>query len=348
MKKFLGDVLTKYGLHISQINALGLPRVTHFEFICQAQKLVPTVEMFNIFYYVTYIGGHYSFNSKIANVLPCSRDPPTSFHDWKNNFFYIRCGVISIDMHYRSEREGVLKFVIGGSYADRDWYKTLTRVPTAIVQLEEKALVAAGMSMMWDPRDPRAAPIYALRSKGTFCCWFFFFQGPNCLPVFVLVGYSLMNVLDLEVGGEMTTRILPEGERPWVDQIRDNFLHPSSSESLAAYVATALGARPPVNTEVSKSPTREEAIILSSEESTRSSHGLIYRSTLAGPRARPVQGSEGAAASTPPTAEPIVATSEPEHKEPEKKKPEKKESEKKELEQNYLLLMRKIKPLLPK
>ncbi|KAF5798427.1 hypothetical protein HanRHA438_Chr07g0303251 [Helianthus annuus] len=148
MTKFLGEVLTKYGLHISQINALGLPWVTHFEFICRAQRLILTVKMVNVFYYVTYTGGFYSFNSRTATVLPCSRDPPKRFHDWKNKFFYIRRGVIPIEMHYHSEREGVPKFVIGGSYADQDWYKTLTRVPASIVQLEEKALVAARMSMM--------------------------------------------------------------------------------------------------------------------------------------------------------------------------------------------------------
>ncbi|MFS7937898.1 hypothetical protein Hanom_Chr05g00433151 [Helianthus anomalus] len=66
MSKFLSEVLTKYGIHISQ--------------------LVPAVEMFNVFYYVTYAGGFYSFNSRTANVLPCSRDPPKSFHDWIINF----------------------------------------------------------------------------------------------------------------------------------------------------------------------------------------------------------------------------------------------------------------------
>ncbi|MFS7913133.1 hypothetical protein Hanom_Chr02g00138251 [Helianthus anomalus] len=53
MSKFLGDVLMRYGIHISQVNALGLPQVTHFEFICRAQKIEPTFEMFNVFYYVT-------------------------------------------------------------------------------------------------------------------------------------------------------------------------------------------------------------------------------------------------------------------------------------------------------
>ncbi|KAF5803772.1 hypothetical protein HanRHA438_Chr06g0284461 [Helianthus annuus] len=35
MTKFTGVVLTNYGLHISQINTLGLPQITHFEFICR-------------------------------------------------------------------------------------------------------------------------------------------------------------------------------------------------------------------------------------------------------------------------------------------------------------------------
>ncbi|KAM0008272.1 hypothetical protein Hdeb2414_s0008g00293991 [Helianthus debilis subsp. tardiflorus] len=107
MSKFIGEVLTGYGLHISQIKALGLPRITHFEFICRANHIEPTFEKFNIFYFVTYTGGFYSFNSHTGGVKPCSWDPPKSLHDWKQKFFYIRRGVIPIDMHYRSKSEGV-------------------------------------------------------------------------------------------------------------------------------------------------------------------------------------------------------------------------------------------------
>ncbi|MFS7998326.1 hypothetical protein Hanom_Chr12g01152421 [Helianthus anomalus] len=63
MSKFLGEILTRYGLHISQVNALGLPRS-------------PISSLF-----VTYIGGFYSFNFRTAGVLLCSRDQPKSFHD---------------------------------------------------------------------------------------------------------------------------------------------------------------------------------------------------------------------------------------------------------------------------
>ncbi|MFS7905062.1 hypothetical protein Hanom_Chr01g00043351 [Helianthus anomalus] len=51
MSKFVGEVLTGYGLHISQINALVLPQITHFEFICRANHIEPAFEKFNVFYF---------------------------------------------------------------------------------------------------------------------------------------------------------------------------------------------------------------------------------------------------------------------------------------------------------
>ncbi|KAM0049005.1 hypothetical protein Hdeb2414_s0008g00280861 [Helianthus debilis subsp. tardiflorus] len=81
MSKFIGEVLTGYGLHISQISSLGLPRVTHFEFICRANHVELTFEKFNVFYFVSYTGGFYSFNSRTSGVKPCSSHPPKSIHD---------------------------------------------------------------------------------------------------------------------------------------------------------------------------------------------------------------------------------------------------------------------------
>ncbi|KAJ0668425.1 hypothetical protein HanPI659440_Chr17g0689141 [Helianthus annuus] len=190
MSKFLDEVLNGYGLHISQINALGLPRVTHFEFICRAQRVEPSFEKFNVFYFVTYSGGFYSFNSRTGGVLPCSQDPPKSLHDWKQKFFYIRCGVIPIDMRYRPESEGV--------------------------------------------------------------------------------------------AGAMAVAVLPEGQALWVDQIRDNFLHPSS-ESMATYATTILGDDDEDETDTDINPIREEFILLSSGESGDASYHLIHRSSRACP-----------------------------------------------------------------
>ncbi|KAJ0496998.1 hypothetical protein HanPSC8_Chr13g0556851 [Helianthus annuus] len=166
MTMFTAEVLTNYGLHISQINALGLPRLTHFEFICRANRIEPTFEMFNMFYFVSYTSGFYSFNSRTSGVSSCSTNPPKSLHDWKQKFFYIRRGVIPVDMHFRAESEGVPHINVSIDFAGQEWYKVLTRKVTSITQLEERALVGAGMSMLWAPLNPRGVPVYGYQGKG--------------------------------------------------------------------------------------------------------------------------------------------------------------------------------------
>ncbi|KAJ0768815.1 hypothetical protein HanLR1_Chr03g0106001 [Helianthus annuus] len=204
MKKFTREVLTNYGLHISQINALGFPRITHFEFICRANRVEPTFEKFNVFYFVTYTGDFYSFNSRTSGVDPCSSHPPKSLHDWKQKFFYIRRGVIPIDMHYRAESEGVPCVNVSVDFTEQEWHKVLTRKVTPIIQLEERALVAAMMNMLWAPQNPGGFPIYGYQGNA---------------------GYSLMNVFDPKVGGAMVVVALPKGRPLWVEQIRE-FLAP--------------------------------------------------------------------------------------------------------------------------
>ncbi|KAL9993777.1 hypothetical protein Hdeb2414_s0986g00970981 [Helianthus debilis subsp. tardiflorus] len=123
MTRFTTDVLGNYGLHISQINAIGLPRITHFEFVCMANHLDPTFEMFNVFYTVLYTSGFYSFSARTGVALVCYV-PLKSLHDWKQKFFYIRRGVIPVDMHYRSMDEvgytllNVLDTKVGGAMVE--------------------------------------------------------------------------------------------------------------------------------------------------------------------------------------------------------------------------------------
>ncbi|KAF5756958.1 hypothetical protein HanXRQr2_Chr17g0821011 [Helianthus annuus] len=144
-------------------------------------------------------------------------------------------------MHYQSESEGVPRVAVSIAFADEDWYKTLSRRATLMIQLEERAPVAAGMSMLWVPRDPRAYLDYAHKGRA---------------------GYSLMNVFDSKVAGGMAVAALPKGEPGWVSRIRDNFLHPFN-ESMATYANVILGDDED-ESDVDVVPTREELILLSS------------------------------------------------------------------------------------
>ncbi|MFS7925713.1 hypothetical protein Hanom_Chr04g00288291 [Helianthus anomalus] len=264
MSKFTAEVLTNYGLPISQINALGLPQLTHFKFICKANRIEPTFEMFNVFYFVSYTRSFYSFNSWTSGVSPCSTNPPKSLHEWKQKFFYFRCGVIPVDMHYRAESESVPHINVSVDFAGQEWKAT------PISQLEERALVGACMSMLWVPNNPRGIPVYGYQGKrisvAHLCFW----------------GYSLLYVLDPKAAGAMVEAILPEGKPVWLDQISDHFLH-HTSESFASYANTILGEDGENDLDDSTDPVREEIIILSSGGSDGSHEGLIPRSTRAGP-----------------------------------------------------------------
>ncbi|MFS7987283.1 hypothetical protein Hanom_Chr11g01020641 [Helianthus anomalus] len=261
MTMFTTEVLKNYGLYISQINSLGLPRLMHFEFICRANLIDPTFEMFNVFYNVSY-----SFNSRTSGVAPCSSSLPKSLHDWKQKFFYIRRGVIPVDMHYWAESEGIPKIDVTINFGEQEWYKTLTRKATPICQIKEMALVGASISMLWVPKNPRGVPVFGYDGK---------------------VRYSLLNVLDPKATGAMIEAVFAEGKPVWLDQIRDRFLHPSS-DSFVAYVNTILGEDDGDELDDTFGLIREEVIVLSSEGSEKSREELIPCSPRAGPAQRVV------------------------------------------------------------
>ncbi|MFS7945306.1 hypothetical protein Hanom_Chr06g00522731 [Helianthus anomalus] len=159
------------------------------------------------------------------------------------------------------------------------------------------------MSTLWAPQNPRAYPVYGYKGKA---------------------GYSLMNVFDPKVGDAMVVVVLPEDRPVWVDQIRDNFLHPSS-ESMATYANDVLDDDGEDATNLDTAPTWEELILLSSEESASSSQDLIHRSSRAGPQRGATREPAGECVSNP-AVDPKVAAAK--KRETRKKKKEDRTEEK--------------------
>ncbi|MFS7903429.1 hypothetical protein Hanom_Chr01g00023921 [Helianthus anomalus] len=215
-------------------------------------------------------------------------------------------------MHYRLESKGIPRVNVSIDFTKQEWYTVLTRKVTSIIQLKERALVAAGMSM-WAPQIPRGFPVYGYKGKGTAICLLLsykFFWSPH------ITLYACSRVqfnecfFDHKAGGAMVVASLPEGRPLWLDQIRDNFLHPSN-ESLAAYANTIVGDDDGDDIGIDVNPTREEPILLSSEDSDDdASYHLIYRSSREGPQRGP---SEELAVEVVPTpvVDPHVSAAEP-------------------------------------
>ncbi|KAF5789437.1 hypothetical protein HanXRQr2_Chr09g0371221 [Helianthus annuus] len=220
--------------------------------------------MFNTFYSVTYSSGFYSFQAR-TGVVPVCSVPIKGIHDWKQKFFYIRRGVIPSEMTYRQVAQGIPRVDSLEDFAAQEWYGRITAKATAISQLDEMALVGAGMSMLWVPKHPLGQPVYSHRGK----CM---------IPSYVVVGYSLLNALDPKAAGAMVEAIQADGNPTWLDQIRDRFLHPTE-QSLSRYAAEVLGEDvwdDFVNSD------QEDVIVVSSGSSGRGGEDLTSRSARAG------------------------------------------------------------------
>ncbi|MFS8021687.1 hypothetical protein Hanom_Chr16g01430311 [Helianthus anomalus] len=97
----MAHILHYYGFHISQMSPPGMVRVRYFEFLCRSHDIEPTVEKFRAFYLLIKNMGFYSFGSR-GSTEKILLNPPKSFHDWKQNCFFIRDEVIPIAMTFRA------------------------------------------------------------------------------------------------------------------------------------------------------------------------------------------------------------------------------------------------------
>ncbi|KAF5763659.1 hypothetical protein HanXRQr2_Chr15g0682931 [Helianthus annuus] len=131
----------------------GMVRVQHFEFLCRAHDIEPTVERFRVFYQLIRNMGFYSFSSR-GSAKKILLNPPESFHDWKQNFFFIREDFIPIAMTFRAP--DVIEKEELAIPKKEDWYVKLISTPNRV--FGENVLVAAQMSDQW-PQDSEEVPI---------------------------------------------------------------------------------------------------------------------------------------------------------------------------------------------
>ncbi|KAJ0480603.1 hypothetical protein HanIR_Chr13g0633601 [Helianthus annuus] len=136
-------------------------------------NIEPTVARFRVFHQMHCSQGFYSFVQKAStkNIL---LNPPKSFHDWKQKFFFIKVGVIPMRMTFRGKEDVPTETI--QTPMDENWYQDLKDVPS--IALPEKALVGAGMSLNWRMhREDR--PVYTEDGKGKAERWLPLLKKPD-------------------------------------------------------------------------------------------------------------------------------------------------------------------------
>ncbi|MFS7907504.1 hypothetical protein Hanom_Chr01g00072151 [Helianthus anomalus] len=171
--------------------------VRHFEFICRAHDIEPTVDKFRVLYQLIRNMGFYSFgNREAANKILLN--PPKSFQEWKQKFFFIREEVMPIAIIFRApdtiDKEGL------AIPKKENWYVRLTATPNRV--FGENVLVAAQMSDQW-PEDSTEVPVLKFQDREA--------HQQAAFPTF---------------GGSMSSRPLESREPFWYKHIKGNFLYP--------------------------------------------------------------------------------------------------------------------------
>ncbi|MFS7997191.1 hypothetical protein Hanom_Chr12g01138791 [Helianthus anomalus] len=108
------------------MHPIGLVRVRHFEFVCRSMHIEPTVNRFQVFHQMHCSQGFYSSVQRAS-------------------FFFINVGVIPMKMTFKGKEDVATKNT--QTPFSEGWYQDLKDVPST--ELPKKALVGAGMSLLW-------------------------------------------------------------------------------------------------------------------------------------------------------------------------------------------------------
>nr|GEU87581.1 hypothetical protein [Tanacetum cinerariifolium] len=90
LSQFLFDILGHYQIHLSKLSIIGAAKVSHFKINCHVLNIVPTLNLFRVFYIPSFNSGWMSFNKRPGkNTLQCHTKPLDSLKNWNNRFFWV-------------------------------------------------------------------------------------------------------------------------------------------------------------------------------------------------------------------------------------------------------------------
>ncbi|GJU31310.1 hypothetical protein Tco_1174899 [Tanacetum coccineum] len=90
LSQFLFDILGYYQIHLSQLSVIGAAKVSHFKINCRVLNIIPTLNLFRVFYIPSYNSGWMSFSKRPGrNTSQCYTKPLDNLKNWNNHFFWV-------------------------------------------------------------------------------------------------------------------------------------------------------------------------------------------------------------------------------------------------------------------
>ncbi|GJZ86759.1 hypothetical protein Tco_0658369 [Tanacetum coccineum] len=93
-----------FQIHFSQLSVLGVAKVSHFEINCRVLNIIPTLNLFRVFYVPSYNSGWMSFSKRPGMTTPqCYTKPLDSVKNWNNGFFWVDERIFPTVVEWRSD-----------------------------------------------------------------------------------------------------------------------------------------------------------------------------------------------------------------------------------------------------
>ncbi|GJY56806.1 hypothetical protein Tco_0455921 [Tanacetum coccineum] len=145
LSQFLFDILRYYQIHLSQLSVIGAAKVSHFEITCRILNIIPTLNLFCVFYIPSYNSGWMSFSKRPGKNTPqCYTKPLDSLKNWNNRFFWVDERIFPTVVAWRTSalKDGM---PLADSYSSVD-VTTLDTRRTPIQKQPEVLLCLVGLS----------------------------------------------------------------------------------------------------------------------------------------------------------------------------------------------------------
>ncbi|GKB24589.1 hypothetical protein Tco_0863990 [Tanacetum coccineum] len=145
ISQFLFDILGHYQIHLSQLSVIGAAKVSHFEINCRVLNIIPSLNLFRVFYVPSFNSGWMSFSKRPGKNTPqCYTKPLDSLKNWNNRFFWVdeRVFPTVVDWRINAPRD---EMPVEGSYSVED-VAILNTQRTPIQKQPEPLLCLIGLS----------------------------------------------------------------------------------------------------------------------------------------------------------------------------------------------------------
>ncbi|GJT41373.1 hypothetical protein Tco_0941238 [Tanacetum coccineum] len=150
ISQLLFDILGWYQIHLSQLSVIGAAKASHFEISCRILNIIPTLNLFRVFYLPHYSAGWMGFKKR-PDKNQVYFEPFDSLKNWNNRFFWIdeRIFLTPVDWRAGASTDHMPP---PGSYSTAN-VETLNQNRTEIQQLLEELLCLVGLSRRYYDGD---------------------------------------------------------------------------------------------------------------------------------------------------------------------------------------------------